>query len=203
MNYITHLAKLKNRYFIQRHGKSEANLLGIILSDPTEGVPKYGLTDEGRAQVRASAEQALAKGLLGAETIIISSDFKRAIETARITQEVLGAGPVTLTDRLRERSFGLHEGKSNERYQLVWDDDAKDPTHTIESVESVESVLERATSIILEQEEVCEEKTFLLVSHGDTLQILQTAFTSLGGAKHRSLPHLETAEIRELKLDRS
>jgi glucosyl-3-phosphoglycerate phosphatase len=199
MNHLSTLTSLKNRYFIQRHGKSEANLLGIILSDPAEGVPKYGLTDEGKAQVRASAERALADGALGAETVIISSDFKRAIETARITQEVIGAGPIQLTERLRERSFGFHEGKSNERYQLVWDDDAKDPTHTIESVESVESVLERATSIILEQEEACEGKTFLLVSHGDTLQILQTAFTTLGSAKHRSLPHLETAEIRELK----
>jgi len=200
MNHISRLTGLKNRYFALRHGKSEANLLGIILSNPAEGVPKYGLTDEGKAQVRASAERALADGLLGAETIIISSDFKRAIETARITQEVLGAAPIQLTDRLRERSFGFHEGKSNERYQLVWNDDAKDPTHTVESVESVESVLERATSLILEQEEQFEGKTFLLVSHGDTLQILQTAFAGVSGAKHRSLPHLETAEIRELKL---
>jgi len=203
MNHIAHITKLKNRYFIQRHGKSEANQLGIILSHPSEAVPKYGLTEEGRARVKTAAKQALADHLLDENTVIISSDFKRAVETANITRAELGANPIQLTERLRERSFGSHEGKSNERYQLVWNDDANDPTHTHESVESVESVLERATSIILEQEKKHEGLTFLLVSHGDTLQILQTAFSDIGSAKHRSLPHLNNAEIRELVLTRS
>ena len=38
----------------------------------------------------------------------------------------------------------------------------------------------------------------LLVAHGDVLQILQTAFTRVDVRTHRSLPHLETATVREL-----
>jgi hypothetical protein len=32
---------LKNRYFALRHGESEANVLGIILSSPIEGPPRW------------------------------------------------------------------------------------------------------------------------------------------------------------------
>jgi broad specificity phosphatase PhoE len=40
----------------------------------------------------------------------------------------------------------------------------------------------------------------VLVSHGDTLQILQAAFLRMSPTRHRSLPGLETAEIRRLRL---
>jgi len=39
----------------------------------------------------------------------------------------------------------------------------------------------------------------ILVAHGDVLQILQTAFLNVDGSIHRSLDHLETACVRELK----
>ena len=42
---------LKNRYFAMRHGQSEANAAGIIVSDPANGCPRYGLTPLGRQQV--------------------------------------------------------------------------------------------------------------------------------------------------------
>jgi broad specificity phosphatase PhoE len=40
----------------------------------------------------------------------------------------------------------------------------------------------------------------VLVSHGDVLQILQTAFEGLDPSKHRSIPHLPTAELRQLMM---
>jgi len=38
-----------------RHGHSEANEQGIIVSRPEIGTRRYGLTEKGRAQVEASA----------------------------------------------------------------------------------------------------------------------------------------------------
>mmetsp|Transcript_101209 Transcript_101209/g.326136 ORF Transcript_101209/g.326136 Transcript_101209/m.326136 type:complete len:81 (-) Transcript_101209:64-306(-) len=38
----------------------------------------------------------------------------------------------------------------------------------------------------------------VLVSHGDALQLLQTAFQGSPAGVHRSLPHLNPAELREL-----
>ena len=43
--------------------------------------------------------------------------------------------------------------------------------------------------------------TVLLVSHGDALQILQTAFSKQCASRHRYQQHLETAEIRQLILE--
>ena len=36
----------------------------------------------------------------------------------------------------------------------------------------------------------------VMVSHGDSLQVLQTVLAGVDCAKHRSLPHLETCELR-------
>jgi hypothetical protein len=41
-----------------------------------------------------------------------------------------------------------------------------------------------------------------LVSHGDTLQILQAAFAGVAPNLHRSLPHLKNCEVRPLELIR-
>jgi len=44
---------------------------------------------------------------------------------------------------------------------------------------------------------------YVLVAHGDTLQILQTAFAAeidFDARKHRSLPHLGNAEVREMRV---
>jgi probable phosphoglycerate mutase len=82
----------------------------------------------------------------------------------------------------------------------VWDDDINDPHHKNNYVESTSEVLNRTTALIKELEERYSGKKILLVSHGDTLQILKTAFEQISSAHHRSLPHLNVAEIRELSL---
>lgn len=190
------MKKLRNAYFAARHGKSLANEQGIILSDPAHGVSGFGLTEEGKAQVRASAEHVKATGTLDASTIIVSSDFARARETAEIIAEVLGTNAPVLTRALRERFFGNWERTHNGNYQKVWDKDAEDASHTYEGVESVNDVLARTTALVEELESAYEGKNIVLVSHGDALQILQTAFEKVHPSTHRSLMHLETAEIR-------
>ena len=58
----------------------------------------------------------------------------------------------------------------------------------------------RVTGLVAELEQRRQGATFLLVSHGDALQILQTAFARREASAHRQLPHLQTAEIRRLLL---
>jgi len=106
---------------------------------------------------------------------------------------------VHFTMLLRERHFGNWERTANNNYRNVWLDDEIDPYHKKESVESVMEVLGRAVSLIVELEVKYNGKNILLVSHGDTLQILQTWFMRVPPSKHRHLPHLNLAEIRELK----
>lgn len=188
--------QLHNRYFVMRHGESRANVAGIIIATPENGVlDKYGLTDMGIDQVRTSAEQSA----LSPDTIIYSSDFSRARQTAEIVAGAIGTAIVTLTPALRERHFGHHELQPNTLYQQVWDSDVNDPTHRQDDVESVRDVVSRVNQLVAEIEHNHHNQTVLLVSHGDTLQIAQTVFENIDGRHHRSLNHLNTAQIRELR----
>jgi broad specificity phosphatase PhoE len=132
--------------------------------------------------------------------------------------------PPTIDVRLRERWFGEWDGKSDVHYQDVWKEDAMDPYHTQHGVESVWSVVDRATALVCDWDEqirttaaaaiaVCGDTTdtdttttssgcnsmwVICVAHGDVLQILQTAFchATMDPSQHRSLEHLETATMR-------
>ena len=72
--------------------------------------------------------------------------------------------------------------------------------HNYRNCESVNSVLERTTMVIKDLEKKYSQKTIIIVSHGDSLQILQTGFQKINPRFHRQLQHLETAELRELKM---
>lgn len=52
----------------------------------------------------------------------------------------------------------------------------------------------------MDLESAYNDKDILLVSHGDASQVLQTGFQKVDPRQHRSLQHLETAEIRQLTL---
>jgi broad specificity phosphatase PhoE len=58
--------------------------------------------------------------------------------------------------------------------------------------------LQRTSQLISKLERIYKNNKILLVSHGDTLQILQCAFQKQPASKHRTLSHLEVGEIREL-----
>jgi probable phosphoglycerate mutase len=103
-----------------------------------------------------------------------------------------------LTPKLRERYFGLWDKKHSSHYHDVWTNDKFDANHKKDDVESTAEVRERTTSLINDLEREYQGKTILLVSHGDALQILLTAFADIESSQHRTLTHLETAEIRRV-----
>ena len=199
MNHLLTLTSLKNQYFGMRHGQSLANCEGLIVSTPENGVPGYGLSDEGKLQVDKSTTG--KSGEINSSIQIISSDFKRAHESSKIAHKKFDSTHALLLDsRLRERNFGDYELTADVNYQKAWSSDASDSSHTIDNVESADSVMARATELVVSLEEKYNGCSFLLVAHGDTLQILQTAFKKYPASKQRELTHLETAEIRELVL---
>ena len=93
--------KLRNRYFILRHGESEANKEDVISSNPDIATKIHGLTERGKEQARNAAPMFM--NILGSKKDslspdrsntpthikVISSDFTRAKETAEIFQESL------------------------------------------------------------------------------------------------------------------
>mgnify|MGYP001568028230 CR=1 FL=1 len=201
MNHLQWLERLNNSFFALRHGKSKPNEEGIIISDPEVGTKSYGLVNKGRIQVRDSIRRAMQSGVINKRVVIVSSDFKRAYESAEIAKAVTGSTEdIVIRKELRERSFGGLNGQSNIHYQTVWALDEINPNHEINGVESVRHVLDRTTRLIVELDSSHKGKTFILASHGDTLQILDTGFRKISPGRHRRIQHLETGELRELTL---
>lgn len=129
---------------------------------------------------------------------IISSDLKRAQETARIISIKLNA-PVSLDQRLRECSFGALEGMTlNEiraRYGNVAmeDRDYANPFDFREfGGESYQEVLDRHADVLREYRARFQNDTVLFVGHGEGLNIL---LYSLG-----QTPNLVRGEYRVLEV---
>ncbi|KAF9284690.1 hypothetical protein BGZ68_004485, partial [Mortierella alpina] len=120
-------------------------------------------------------------------------------------------GPRKILD-LRERFFGEFEMKapSDDLYSAVWREDVQNPFHEKFGVESVATVTERMTGVVRSEEgdqkdligqspnDAREEAWVILVSHGDSLQILQTAMRGWSGDRHRQVEHLDTATWRDV-----
>ncbi len=182
-----------------RHAQSKANVAGIIVSRiESDRHGDYGLTEHGRQQALAAAQDCG----LPAGTVICSSAFARARQTAEIVRAHLGAPEVVTTGALRERCFGTWEGSGTGNYARVWAADEAGSGHPDGDVEPAAAVLDRVTAFVAQLERRHRGRDILLVSHGDTLQILQAGFLGVDPSRHRSLPHLATAEIRRLRLNR-
>ena len=211
---------LQNDFFALRHGQSQANCLGIIASDPQIACHHYGLSELGQQQARNAGQAIVQQYHHRAEPnhrrrydglAVISSDLLRCRETATLVLEEIAkdaskeeipiyTGAIVFDTRLRERNFGALEGTSDANYAKVWAVDAIDSTtNTPFQVEPVDQVMRRVTALVTEYDALLYNHMIVLTAHGDVLQILQTAFASLPGTQHRTLPHLETATLRRLE----
>jgi probable phosphoglycerate mutase len=188
------MAVFQNSYLIMRHGQSEANVAGVVVSDPKVGCERFGLTDWGAEQVIASALAYTGEPF----TQIICADFLRTQQTATLTAKTLNLPSPQQEKGLRERFFGHWDGESDKHYQDVWELDKLNTQATGDGVEGVEEVLQRGLNVLEQLEIKFQNQVILLVSHGDMLQILRTAFVGETPQQHRSLCHHETAEIRRL-----
>jgi broad specificity phosphatase PhoE len=186
-------SSFRNSYLLMRHGESDANVSGLIVSDPKIGCERFGLTERGSQQVIASA-----RGFTGeAITQIVCSDFLRTLQTAQLVADTLNLPQPQPEVGLRERYFGGWEGMSAEHYENIWQRDEAGK-QSDDHVESPEAVLKRSLSVLNRLEQEYQDQVILLISHGDMLQILSTSFAGISPNKHRSLPHHQTAQIKYL-----
>lgn len=185
-----------------RHGQSTANVNGLIVSKLENGIlPQYGLTELGREQSQKSAKLFLSQQKKSEKFVIAYSPFSRAKETAIAIAQVLNHSEMLEMDNLLERDFGELELMSNSNYNKFWIEDRANPDSKIFHSESPNEVLHRVVSEIneLEQRPFPAGQKIILVSHGDTLQILQTAFLNISVSKHNTdVLYMKNAEIRRL-----
>ncbi|MFB9868691.1 histidine phosphatase family protein [Vreelandella sulfidaeris] len=180
----------RNRYLLMRHGHSQANQQGLIISSPERGIQAFGLSAIGEQQMA----QLVVAWTWPIPTQVVHSDFLRTTQTAaRVTRAF--KLEMTADKRLRERYFGDFDGQADEYYPDVWAWDADDAEHGHHGVESVSSVAARMRAVIEGLEQQYTGETILLVSHGDPLQILLTALANKPLSQHREQPALLPASV--------
>lgn len=177
-----------------RHGRSLANEAGLIISNITDGTAGWGLALNSDSDIRDSVKGSE----LSSDTVIFSSPFKRAYETALVAAEVLKCNPPLPAAPLRERFFGSLDKKSDSHYPDVWADDAANSDNNNLGVESPAEVLMRLSDFVMKTDSEFSGRTILLVSHGDPLNILLTHAAGLPLTGHMKIRAMKTAELRNL-----
>lgn len=188
--FLTPSYHWRNRYLLMRHGHSQANAQGRIISSPERGIDAYGLSPEGERQLI----EALADWRWPVPTQVVHSDFLRTTRTAARVASAFGLG-MAIDERLRERHFGELEGQADSHYPEVWAQDAQSAAHRQWQVEPLTSVAARMCAALEALEQRWQGETVLVVSHGDPLQILLTALAGKPLTQHREQLALAPASI--------
>ncbi|QQS16114.1 MAG: histidine phosphatase family protein [Candidatus Moraniibacteriota bacterium] len=163
----------KTTFFLVRHGEAEHNILDVASSYPEERA--YHLTEEGRRQVLARAEELARESV----DVIFFSPLTRTRETAEIIAEKIGA-PRMEDLRLREPGYGLFEGGSWSALVAKYPPPKRrletDGTDGVEDSGSVRERLASFRNFVLSQ---YAGKRIVVVSHGNTLQLLHGILVGL------------------------
>lgn len=162
-----------------RHGETAWNVDTRI-----QGKLDIGLNDNGRKQAERLGA-ALAKNQAHEPiTAIYSSDLWRAYDTALSISKATGISVVT-DEGLRERGFGVFEGKTFDEVVHQWPDQAlrwreRDPDFCPEGGESLTMFRDRilAASQALTARHPGEQ--IALVAHGGVMDVLYRAATGQG-----------------------
>lgn len=174
----------RNKYttfYIVRHGQTEWNIQGII-----QGRHDSPLTEEGLNQIGKIAQE--LKHLRFAAAF--SSDMLRAKRTAEVI--VLEHNlAVSTTKQIRERDFGIFDGKPNNSIpafhkliEKLTDEEIKSHKPW-EGYESDEEVSGRFITFLRETAVAFPSKNVLVVSHSGSIRVL---LIHLGFATHKTLP---------------
>lgn len=149
-----------SRLIIWRHGQTEWNA-----TDRIQGHADVGLDDIGRAQAAAAAQQIAA----GHPDVIVSSDLRRAADTAGALASVTGL-TVRLDPRLRERHFGDWQGLTNAEarsaYPQVWARWRRGESADGAGIEDIDTLRERALKAMTDAAAL--GGTVVVVTHGGT-----------------------------------
>ena len=167
----------RNRYLLMRHGHSQANQQGIIVSSPERGIEGFGLSEYGEQQLA----ELVADWQWEVPTRVVHSDFLRTTQTAARVAAKFGLAP-SEDKRLRERNFGDREGLEDKHYPGIWALDADDADHQHDGVEAVSAVAQRMHAVIVDWE------------HFSALQVDQLIAIELDRARRRFDQAIDTSQ---------
>lgn len=162
--------KLKNRYFILRHGETiyQTRNKNIIYPPQPEN-PPIKLTKRGENQIKQKIK--LLKKLK--IDLFFSSDFFRTKQTSEIVAEKLGI-KINFDKRLRDINLGIyHSGPKENYYKKISRFSKNDFYYRPPKGESWKDCRKRVLNFLKEIEKKYNNKNILVVSHGDPLWLFE------------------------------
>ncbi len=160
-----------------RHGESWGNRDRIFAADPQE----LPLTELGYAQARAAAHR--IDELFDA-TLVVSSPFLRAQQTARVIADVVGV-PLRTEPDLYERDVGVYRGRSYDSLTQASGYAAHRPwTWRPEGGESYQDVMARVAPVLDRLARDNPDNDVVVVSHGGVMLSLWAYLTGAWDGAH-------------------
>ena len=164
--------------YLVRHGETVDNANQIM-----QGQTQGQLNDNGIKQAREFSEEWKDKPI----DVVIASDLKRSVDTARIIAEPHQLEVIS-TPLLRERDWGSFTGRYiPELKGEPWPDD----------IETLENLLSRAGEFIAYVKETFPGKKVLAVGHGIINKAVQAVYYE---KPMNEVQRMMNAEVRELEL---
>lgn len=183
------------RLRLLRHGETDWNAEGRI-----QGHLDVPLNRRGIEQAKRVAEQLSGSGA----RLVLSSDLRRAAQTARIIADRLGI-PVRLDPELRERNLGVLQGKTAadlggpDGGQAFVSRMVNDPTARPQGGESLEEFRARVAARINDLVRRPPADDIVVVSHGGAIR---AALIALIGRDHReALPRIGNCTVIVVAVD--
>jgi glucosyl-3-phosphoglycerate phosphatase len=181
------------RLLLWRHGQTEWNITGRF-----QGQLDPPLDDEGRRQAASTAPDLLATGLSAGNTVVVTSDLSRAVDTASVLTGLLGV-PLLQDPRLREHGMGCWEGLTRDEVAERFPDQYADwisgrPVRG-RGGEEPGNVGERAFAALLD---LPAAEVAVVVTHGGTAGRLIERLLNLGPEHRRVFGPLTNCAWSEL-----
>lgn len=187
--------KLRNKYYILRHGEAVSNVKRLCSCWPEEF--NNPLTTVGKKAIKESAEKLKGKNI----SLIFNSPIKRTKMSAEIVGKILKLKNKP-DKRLREIGFGIY---NNKHLEAMWNDFKSENERINKASEGGESyaeILERMMDFLRETDENYSGKNILIVSHEGPLFLLQGKVMGLTIKetieRFPTEKRIHKAEVREL-----
>ena len=165
------------KVYLVRHGETDYNKRGCY----------YGWTDCSLTVEGIEQSKTLRRSFESIQyDVILSSDLKRATETANIINR--GSKELITDNRLRELNFGQWEGKNYQEIMIqyaehwnLWVEDWENATPT--GGESFSSMYNRTSECMDEILKIYKDKSIVIVSHNGSLRIIAAYLLGLTSEK--------------------
>lgn len=174
--------------YVVRHGQTDYNIKEVF-----QGHIDILLNETGKKQAQEIALQFKDVDI----DMILVSPLQRTVQTAKYISQVTKI-PITIEERIIERSFGNMEGHHNREdwnIKMMLD---YNKNYNIENIEPIQSLFKRIYDFLDEITEKYKDKKIVLVTHGAVSQPIECYFN--GKPETVDFEHLEKLTLKNCEV---